>query len=678
MSTQDIINAPKKRWPWLVIGFVLLVLSLGLLGAVAYQNRVAVAQWGIQKGASQFNFPDMRFKVREVELDRLSLSDVWLGPDLKIDSVTLHYDLPSLLMAQKVDRLLIQDVSIETRDLNTGALGKIQQLASQDQTDVARPILMPDITIENISIRLHMENAALDLSANAHINPDLSAMIQARGAASYQEAGQSLDIQNLSLQVEAKANLSDIKVQIDQTELTAQSANISIKTKLGAELNLSELSENANITAKLSLSDSSLISDDIQFSAKQSKAVFNWPTATVEIKLPFALIQQKDQQVKISNLIAIVRRDAKSGDITFSIPTARLDDTKVPVRFNAFLLKADGLLKDQILSFDGASQLEKGKPFLKAKGQHDLKRGEGSVHMTVPNLSFKPTELQPKDFAPALDIIEETTGSISGQSDIKWSNKGLKTQGAITLSDLSLTTDTASIQGINTTLDLSSLWPPETRKIQKLTVREIASGIRLEHPLVEFSIKKGRLQIHRFLSAFLGGEISIKDMKIDPNTQTQNLRLDVKQLDLDKLFRLIELDGLSGTGRMTGSLPLTLSSDDITLEDTELVSEEAGVLRFRSEKARQALSGAGEQVELLLNVLNDFHYDKLSLSLKREVSHNAFVGLHIEGHNPAVMDGRAFHLNINLEGNVDRLLATLLEGYRLSDRAIRASLLSRQ
>jgi len=98
------------------------------------------------------------------------------------------------------------------------------------------------------------------------------------------------------------------------------------------------------------------------------------------------------------------------------------------------------------------------------------------------------------------------------------------------------------------------------------------------------------------------------------------------------------------------------------------------VLRLRSEAARQALAGGGAQVDLVLEVLKDFHYTKLAITLDRLEDGRDVVRLSTEGHNPAVQNGRHVNLNVNLETNLDKLLAIAREGYRLSQDALRATL----
>ena len=59
---------------------------------------------------------------------------------------------------------------------------------------------------------------------------------------------------------------------------------------------------------------------------------------------------------------------------------------------------------------------------------------------------------------------------------------------------------------------------------------------------------------------------------------------------------------------------------------------------------------------LALQALADFHYDTLSMDLAENASGEGAIALRLQGRNPALLDGRAFNLNIKLETNFDRLI----------------------
>lgn len=227
------------------------------------------------------------------------------------------------------------------------------------------------------------------------------------------------------------------------------------------------------------------------------------------------------------------------------------------------------------------------------------------------------------------------------------------------------------MENLDTDLFFPSLFPPKTEKSQKIEIDAVKSVVDLLNPRLKFSLSPKEAQLQEVTAGFLGGTLSIKDARFPFGADRQTAVLMMKQLALAEFFKLSGVDGLTGTGRLSGEIPFTFVNDDVEIDNAVLASEESGVLRFNSQAAKDMLGSAGEQMALVLDVLANFHYKSLSLKINRKLGQNAVLTMGLEGHNPDVKDGYPFKLNINLETNLDKILATVREGYRLSSQAIR-------
>ena len=134
---------------------------------------------------------------------------------------------------------------------------------------------------------------------------------------------------------------------------------------------------------------------------------------------------------------------------------------------------------------------------------------------------------------------------------------------------------------------------------------------------------------------------------------------------------MMNIEGISGKGRLNGMVPIGISADMVSINDGNFKAIDSGVLRLRSEAARDALSGAGQDAALLLDVLDDFHYQTLSFDIDKEGRGEAVVKLSTAGSNPSVMDNQPFVLNINLSTNLDKTLAVLGTAISLSQKVLR-------
>ena len=99
-----------------------------------------------------------------------------------------------------------------------------------------------------------------------------------------------------------------------------------------------------------------------------------------------------------------------------------------------------------------------------------------------------------------------------------------------------------------------------------------------------------------------------------------------------------------------------VSGGKVTVRGGRLAASGPGVLQVRSDVLPKQITEAGESITLALSALADFHYDTLTMDLAEGPTGEGTIAVKLQGRNPAVLDGRAFNLNIVLESNFDRLI----------------------
>jgi len=751
-----------KGTPWFLVSSVVLLVGAVGAGTVAYQNRLTAGQWALGEAVRYFGFAETRFTLSRLETDGATLDDIRLGPDVRIGRTEISYTLKNLIRG-RIGRVTASDLDLDISQPDQGFLGKIRKFttAGTSKTPTGPPQHLPTISLKDMRIHGGIENAVLELTINADLNPDLSGNFSAVGTTSYQLPGRRLRVGNLSVSGQLDSGGSAVRLALESGDITddapanwfpplgvsGKGTYSDTKTDFSLVLNdhkkrfSASLTGHANIAARsatasitlpvITFSEGGLQPDDLTALARlpvpvnasvggtaevtwrqgepevktdirisggglafeetsvkglQARITANWPTvdqrAKISVHIPHAVVRHGGRPFRLKSVAATVRLDPATGRLTWALPLLRLRHMAAKPLFSPLRLRGRGDFTNGHLGFELSAFLDKPElahKLLTVTGHHDLADARGQATLIIPDLAFAPGSLEPADIAASLDLSQKVTGRISGHSAVSWIGSKITTSGGVKISDLTIATDTLSVDKINADLRLSSLWPPRTASPQTIHAERISSAITFETPNIRFSIpetadsKSPILLIHKLEAGFIGGNLSISNMRADPGADTHHFTLDLSHLDLAQVFALIELEGISGTGQLSGKIPLSITNDDIVVTDGLLSSDAPGVLRFRSDQAKQALAGGGEQVELLLRVLNDFRYEKLALTLGRESSGSTHLGLHLGGHNPAVMKGHAFNLNINVEGNVDRLLETLMEGYRLSDRALRAT-----
>ena len=314
---------------------------------------------------------------------------------------------------------------------------------------------------------------------------------------------------------------------------------------------------------------------------------------------------------------------------------------------------------------------------LSVTGRYAPENANGMLMAKIVPLKFSPHGLQPSKLSPILAVLDNAKGKVSANAQLKWSAAGIhSSRGAFKLSNMSFAYADTTIEDLNVALDLEDLVSPDSPPQQTITAKRIDLGVPLENLLVSYQIETTdalRILLERTQFSVMDGIVSLAPTKLDPAAIRSDLSIRISNIDLDAFFDLIHVDGLTGTGRLDGQIPLTLEKNQVAIKNGQLAAKAPGMLHFKSEKASQLLASAGEEMNLLLQALQDFHYSELSLHLDKSLTHDLVAKLSLLGNNPDVKDGRAFRLNINLETDIGKILQTINQGYNLSHEILRGS-----
>jgi hypothetical protein len=339
-------------------------------------------------------------------------------------------------------------------------------------------------------------------------------------------------------------------------------------------------------------------------------------------------------------------------------------DGEIGRRKDALLLKATG---------SGAG----GGLRLSLDGRHRIADGRGELQVGIPETIFRKGALQPADLFPLLRDVRDATGRAGGTAKFAWGPDGLKSEGRLDMAGVSFLTGTATVEGLDSRISLDGLLPPSTVPGQEISVRRIDPGLPLDDVEAHFQLEPAapvRLRLEDARARFAGGRLSVDEAVLDPSRPRQEFGVGVDGVDLGLLLTLLKVEGLSATGRITGTIPIVVIDRAVTIRNGQLAAEGPGVLSVQSKAAAAALGGAGEQVALVLSALEDFRYDALSATLDMGIDGDAATMVRMQGHNPAVLEGYPFAFNIGLSGNLPKLFVALRQGAGLSTDLVRPEL----
>ena len=299
-----------------------------------------------------------------------------------------------------------------------------------------------------------------------------------------------------------------------------------------------------------------------------------------------------------------------------------------------------------------------GKLQVDAEGWHDLGRGTGEAKLGVPVLTFGPG-FQPGDLFPSVaGVFGPMTGMIALAGPLRWDDDGITSDLVLRLAGMGVETSGAALADVGADIRIVSLLPPATAPAQRLSGTVQFGSLPASPADLRFQLRPdGRLAVEGLTLGFGGGELSAAPFTLDPQRPDMATTITARALDVAALFKLADVDGLSGTGRLEGTIPLRAGPGGVSIGGGHLVGSEPGILSLKRSALPPALveAGSNETVSLVLNALEDFRYQVLSLDIEQSDTAPDVIRMGLEGANPSLLDGHPIRFNIRFESDFDRL-----------------------
>ena len=381
-------------------------------------------------------------------------------------------------------------------------------------------------------------------------------------------------------------------------------------------------------------------------------------------------------QLRASGLTLDGAIEGQEGAITLKI--ARLTDQRDPQILPPLAVTVEARPSERGFVFAVSASGSGNRLKASAAARLDSENGSGSASFKLAPLLFIPGALQPAEVAPLLGGLSKVQAEMRSEGKLAWNRNGLtSSSGELRLDNASMTTGAGRVEGLTTAIELTSLWPPLSAPGQKLTAKSYTtSGVTFTDLEASYRLIEGEgpfpeslplLLVEHAQLRFGRGRFEVSEVIIDPLSDRQTATVGVEGLELKDLFDLADIEDVSGEGPMSGSVPIRILGDDVVIEDGYLESTGPGVFRIRSAEAKAALQNAGDYVDLVLQALENFQYERLSIALNKPAEGNSVLQLKVLGSNPDVLDGHPFDINLNLETDLAPLLEALTAGQRLSE-----------
>jgi hypothetical protein len=240
-----------------------------------------------------------------------------------------------------------------------------------------------------------------------------------------------------------------------------------------------------------------------------------------------------------------------------------------------------------------------------------------------------------------------TTGAATAEILLKENDK--RWQGQWSIKDVHITGMSSEIPDLSGAGDLS------LQSDQALITGQFHDAAKTY--IIAFAVKdlfaapdKLAVVITDFTMPWNGGSLAAQNVKMPLSGQAPiDVKIKINQVSVDALMQQLTGKRASATGKISGTLPITIEPDgSINFHEGILQAEEPGSITLSPE----AVLGDNEQVALVREVLKDFHYTSLAMQLNSGEDHRLKLRMNLEGSNPQVQAGRQVKINVNLTGDV--------------------------
>lgn len=182
--------------------------------------------------------------------------------------------------------------------------------------------------------------------------------------------------------------------------------------------------------------------------------------------------------------------------------------------------------------------------------------------------------------------------------------------------------------------------------------KQFFAAFRLDYDSDDSS--KTKLTLNPVRVPWNGGLLRV-DKLLVPLFSTAPIRmlLEADKVSLDMLMAGATDKKATATGTISGSVPVTVARDgSFTLQAGTLKADSTGTLTLSPD----LIPGDNAQVQMVRDVLQDFHYSLFSMGVEKGDSKTLSILLSLQGNNPQVYNGRQINLNVHLTGDVIELL----------------------
>ena len=264
-------------------------------------------------------------------------------------------------------------------------------------------------------------------------------------------------------------------------------------------------------------------------------------------------------------------------------------------------------------------------------------------------------------------IIEKGTGQTTFYSSIDKNFSLLDQTFSLLLNDVRGSLNGYQFNGLDALAKFksqSNVWESEDINILlgKLNLGFELKNIKSNMKLESQTDNTGHRIIIRELEAdIFNGKISLLEESIISLTDFESKTgLVIKDWELEEILDLYPNQGISGTGKISGQLPVSFSAKSLSVNEGRLYSmKPGGTISVKADENSLLDVRHNKNIATMVRLLKNFQYKDLEIDTNLNEKGDLILNLVISGSNPEELKGQPIILNVNIEQNLLDLIKSM-------------------
>ena len=311
---------------------------------------------------------------------------------------------------------------------------------------------------------------------------------------------------------------------------------------------------------------------------------------------------------------------------------------------------------------------------MNADVRFDYMRGEGSADLRIPRLEFAADGGSFSSlFASHAFAADIVAGSLEADAalSIHRSDSGvIQFNGPVhaQFHDLSGFVDETAIVGVNADLQaiLQDDFALQSSAPTTLTVKSIDPGVAVQNiaAQIQFDTGANTFSLAGLEASLFSGSVRSEGGIFALDKPEGTLQLHLEKINLTDILTLSAYEGVTASGLVSGTLPVSLRDGSVTIAAGALFAEfPGGNIRY---------SGSGEvsgnaALDFVNKTLNNYQYDVMETGVNYLPNGDLALAVQLQGTNPDTNPGQRINLNLNISDNIPNLLRSLQAGRTITE-----------